>query len=375
MSWLSSVPCRDRRGARVLGILPTPLKRIFGLLLLGPSHCSTLAALVPNLFMLQVSEPVAEMVGNRNDDAINAYLQPGLTSTATYHKGMAMKEWMQLVNNGSATSGSLSMSRSSSVFGRPDTPVKVATGRMRPYDEWKPNPEFIPSGLSTFKPCGITPTKMSIQTNAAVDRLEAHLQDYDARAGGTGKITPNGIRSACQRVLLPIDDDDLTQSLRTLRADKNGKLDISDVISSFRDLAVKAERPAASLERLWDPAPICQLPPSKMLQAKTPVHPITAADYATIMATKEKLLTRSMEDECCSISSLVRAKSYDMIPSIANAVPHRSVKAQLRLLRDPERSQLQNISALEVGHELPFVHAPTSAHLDKAMAPTLRLRL
>jgi hypothetical protein len=222
---------------------------------------------------------------------------------------------------------------------------------MRPSNEWRPSSGFQSSGLSTFKPCGLKPVQNGINAHAALEKLVLNLNEHDAKAGGLGTILQNSVRHACQQVLLPIEDSEVTQAIRMLKTDHNGKLQIQDVIGALRALAVKSDKSAAPLQRLWDPAPLSVLPPSKMLRAKTLSHPISAADYAEIVFAKTMARTRALADDddvpmfgsskCC----------YDMLPSVRGAVAHRSAEAQQRLIRDPNRSEVQNIDALEVSCE------------------------
>jgi hypothetical protein len=230
----------------------------------------------------------------------------------------------------------------------PESPVKIATGRMRPSDEWRPSSGFLPSGLATFKPCGLKPVQHGIETHAAIEKLVLNLDGHDAKTGRTGKIAQNSVRRACQEVLLPIDDLDMTQAIRTLKTDDNGKLEIADVIAAIRALAIKADEASAPHQRLWDPAPMSMLPPSKMLMAQTPRHAISAADYAAIVHAKAMSRTQAPADDEAAPMFGSDMRYYDMLPSIPGAVAHRSIEAQHRLIRDPKRSPLQNIDALEV---------------------------
>lgn len=230
----------------------------------------------------------------------------------------------------------------------PDPPVKIATGRMRPSNEWRPSSGFLPSGLSTFKPCGLKPVQRGTETRAAIEKLVLNLNEHDAKAGGTGKIIQNNVRRACQQVLLPIDDVELTQTIRKLKTDNNGKLEIADVIGALSALAVKADEPSALVQRLWDPAPMSMLPPSKMLLAPTPSHSISAEDFAAIWHAKGMSRTRVPAD----VPMFGPGKRcYDMLPSIPGAVAHRSAEAQQRFIHDPSRSQIQNVNTLEVSCE------------------------
>jgi len=249
-------------------------------------------------------------------DADAQFFDAALTTNSSFHTGTSPDKWKQMVADAQLDG---TPSKDPEFSSNRDPPVKAATGRMRPSDEWRPVPGARPSGLSTYKPSGLKPIQIGVTTNEGIEKLVATLAMFDAKQGATGRLVPNDLRRACQQVLLNLDDREITQCIKSLRPDKTGRIEIASFLTALHGVADEADKPNKPVSRLWDPSPPSQLSPSKMLAAKVPSHPISANDFAALMSAKASNSVRQPRDGDSLFVG--RGKpSYDMLPSCPGAV-------------------------------------------------------
>ncbi|KAL1511548.1 hypothetical protein AB1Y20_006342 [Prymnesium parvum] len=284
--------------------------------------------------------PVPRVRLARKPDVSSDFWAPPLTSAAEI-KGVGLKQWVSEVER-----TGIAFERAPEPCAARRSPVKIATGVMRPEDERPPpSPHSSTRGVVCAPARPVDPELRSPaeQVMARLPLLEQRL-----RAAGQERALPTEIIRATQSTLLPLDDHDVRATFKYCRPDRDGRLAVCDVINAIRysqQLLIDKMRPSPFREEepLIEPRFAAPLP--------APMHAYKAADLPTPLSRGDRG-KRAMQDRHITSDQQLLSTSnrgwYELLSSKADCHPHRSAIRQRRLLPASSGGMLEAKQALKL---------------------------